>query len=184
MLALFDRYSCFTALPAALARRGAPTRPHPYRTGGDAAQRGARLRAGRDEPPGPAALWSERLAEAFRTEKHHQRLSRKSDPGAVGAVGAPGARDARTAWLRGSDVGVAALAAYMALEWDNPSAAFYPYLRALPAGCQMAICWPPDKLARTFVPARVRMLQTGRRRARQRVEVARQPARLPRRDER
>ena len=82
----------------------------------------------------------------------------------MSAAPAEGERDDRHQWLLGSDVGVAVLAAYMSLHWTDAEGPFYPYLRALPEGCQMAICWDEATLAATFVPARVRVLRARRRR--------------------
>ena len=82
----------------------------------------------------------------------------------MSAAPAEGERDDRHQWLLGSDVGVAVLAAYMSLHWTDAEGPFYPYLRALPEGCQMAICWDEATLAATFVSARVRVLRARRRR--------------------
>ena len=62
------QWGCLTDLPGALARRGRPQHPHPFRGPAPALRHGG------------AAAWSARIAEAFRTEKHHARLQRKSDP--------------------------------------------------------------------------------------------------------
>ena len=66
--------------------------------------------------------------------------------------------------MRGDEIGVAALAAYLQLEMDNPASHWAPYFAALPRACQMTICWPETRWRATFVPSHVVLLR--RRRAR------------------